>query len=144
MVKQTLVLVLGMWLLGTTAAWADDLVVVVNENAPVQNLTAEEIKNIYLGEKGFWGNTKISPVGYQDGAALQASFLDRVLSVSENVYKTYWIKRIFREGGMPPDKAGSVDDALRMVTQHSGGITFVPASKVAGASGIREVYRMPN
>jgi len=134
----------GVFAMGFGTAWAEDIVIVVNDNAPVQSLDAREVKEIYLGETGYWGDQRITPVGYQDGTPIQGTFLDKVVNISENVYKTYWIKRIFREGGVPPTKAGSSEEALRMVSQSAGGITYIPASALASAGGVREVFRVTN
>jgi ABC-type phosphate transport system substrate-binding protein len=135
---------LALWFAGAGVAWADDLVVVVNSQAPVQKLTDKDIKDIFLGEKGFWGDVKIVPVGYVDGAPIQNEFLDKVVNISENVYKTYWIKRIFREGGTPPKKAASAEEALSIVSRNPGAVGFVYASQLAGATNVREVLRVRN
>ena len=144
MAKRALMWAFGLLLFGASAVWAEDIVVVVNDKAPVQSLTEQDIKDIYLGETGFWGSTAIKPIGYQDGTSIQSSFLDKVIKTSENVYKTYWIKRIFREGGVPPAKAATPEEALRDVSSNVGGITYVPASALSGASGVREVFRVAN
>jgi ABC-type phosphate transport system substrate-binding protein len=144
MAKHVLTWALGLLLFGASAAWAEDIVVVVNSQASVSSLTEQDVKDIYLGETTYWGDTRITAVGYQDGTTIQGSFLDKVMKTSENVYKTYWIKRIFREGGVPPSKAGSPDEALRTVGNNAGGITYVPASAMAGASGVKEVFRVTN
>jgi len=116
--------------------------VVVNAKAPVQSLSAKEVKEIFLGETAYWGDVKIVPIGYVDGATVQTDFLDRVVHVTENVYKTYWIKRIFREGGTPPRKVGSAAEALTAVSRSPGGIGFVYASELGGATDVREVLRV--
>jgi len=135
---------LALWLMGVGIAWADDLVVVVNSQAPVQQLTNQDVKEIFLGEKTFWGDVHIVPVGYVDGAAIQSEFLDKVINISENVYKTYWIKRIFREGGTPPRKAATAEEALSMISRNPGAVGFVYGSQLAGATNVREVLRVAN
>jgi ABC-type phosphate transport system substrate-binding protein len=137
-------LALALLLVGAGAARAEELVVIVNDKAPVQSVTAKDVKEIFLGEITFWGDLKIVPVGYVDGAAVETDFLERVVRVTENVYKTYWIKRIFREGGTPPRKVGSAAEALTAVARTPGGIGFVYASELAGATGVREVLRVPD
>jgi len=67
-----------------------------------------------------------------------------VVNISENVYKTYWIKRIFREGGTPPRKAASAEEALSIVSRTAGAVGFVYASQLAGATNVREVLRVSN
>ena len=135
---------LALWLSGVGIAWADDLVVVVNSQAPVQQLTDKDVKEIYLGEKAYWGDVRIVPVGYVDGASIQNEFLDKVVNISENVYKTYWIKRIFREGGTPPKKAATPEEALSIISRNPGAVGFVYGSQMAGATNVREVLRVPN
>lgn len=144
MAYRVIALALALWLGGVGAAWAEDLVVVVNSQAPVEKLTAKEVKDIFLGETVFWGEVKIVPVGYVDGASIQNDFLDKVVNISENVYKTYWIKRIFREGGTPPRKAASAEAALGAIALSPGAIGFVYASQMAGATNVREVLRVSN
>jgi len=144
MAKRALSWALGLLLFGASAAWAEDIVVVVNSQSPVSSLSEQDIKDIYLGELTYWGDTRIAPVGYQDGTSLQGLFLDNIIKTSENVYKTYWIKRIFREGGVPPSKAASPEAALQTVGGNKGGITYVPASALSGASGVKEVFRVAN
>lgn len=138
------VLTLVLLLFGTGLARAEELVVIVNDKAPVQSVTAKQVKEIFLGETAYWGDVKIVPIGYVDGAAVQTDFLDRVVHVTENVYKTYWIKRIFREGGTPPRKVGTTAEALATIARSPGGIGFAYASELAGATGVREVLRVPD
>jgi ABC-type phosphate transport system substrate-binding protein len=140
LVAVTLVLLLS----ASGVARAEELVVVVNATAPVQSLTPKDVKEIFLGETAYWGDVKIVPIGYVDGAAVQNDFLNRVVRVTENVYKTYWIKRIFREGGTPPRKVGSTAEALTTIARTPGGIGFVYASQLAGATDVREVLRVPD
>jgi len=141
-VPRWVMLALALLLAGAGVARAEELVVVVNAKAPVQSLSAKEVKEIFLGETAYWGDVKIVPIGYVDGATVQTDFLDRVVHVTENVYKTYWIKRIFREGGTPPRKVGSAAEALTAVSRSPGGIGFVYASELGGATDVREVLRV--
>jgi len=129
-------------LLAAAPVRAEDLVVVVNEKAPVTHLTPQEVKEIYLGEAAYWGEVKIVPLSYADGAAIHGDFLHRVLNISENAFKTFWIKRIFREGGAPPRKMGGPAELLATVARSPGAVGYVYADQLAGATGVREVLRV--
>jgi ABC-type phosphate transport system substrate-binding protein len=142
--SRRILLTLAVLLAGAGVVRAEDLVVIVNDKAPVKSVTAKEVKEIFLGEMTFWGDLKIVPIGYVDGAAVETDFLERVVRVTENVYKTYWIKRIFREGGTPPRKVGGAAEALATLARTPGGIGFVYASELAGATNVREVLRVPD
>ena len=61
--KQVIIWALGFFLLGASASWAEDIVVIVNNNVVVNSLTAQEIKDIYLGETEYLGNEQVARMG---------------------------------------------------------------------------------
>lgn len=142
MAKKLTLWLLGVFLLTAGNAWAEDIVVVVNTNAPVQSLSANQIRNIYLGDSRRWGSVRIAPVDNQSSAALQGEFLNAVLHMDMGAYNSYWIKRAFRDGLMRPSVMKSSEAALRAVAGDKGGIGFFYASDASGATGVREVYRI--
>lgn len=143
-VRLVVAAVLSLFLTGVSSLRAEEIVVVVNAKAPVTQVSAEQVRAIYLGEVTFWDGVRVVPVGYQDGFAVQQAFLERVVRLDETRFKTYWIRRIFQEGGVPPKKATSQENALDIIARHEGGIGFVLASHLPMTEDIREVLRIPN
>jgi ABC-type phosphate transport system substrate-binding protein len=129
--------------LGAAPAWAGEIAVVVNEQSPIQALSPEQVRALFLGERRFWGKVRVFPVTYSENAPIMRTFLNRVLGMDANAYKVWWIQRIFRDGDVPPARAGSAEEALRAVAANAGGIGFVDAEAVAGSDGVRAVYRFP-
>ena len=142
MTKKVILWLLGVFLLTAGNVWAEDIVVVVNANAPVQSLTANQIRDIYLGESRRWRGVRIAPVDYRGSTTLQGRFLDSVLYMDISAYNNYWIKRAFRDGLKRPTVAVSPREALQAVARSAGGIGFFYASDASGATGVREVYRI--
>ncbi len=142
MVKKVTLWMLGVFLLTAGNVWAEHIVVVVNANAPVQSLTANQVRDIYLGEKRRWNGVRVAPVDYKSNQTLQDRFLDSVLYMDASAYNNYWIKRAFRDGLKRPTVAVSPQEALQAVAQNAGGIGFFYASDVSGATGVREVFRI--
>jgi len=130
-------------LLGAVPARAGEIAVVVSDRAPVQTLTPEQVRAVYLGEHPFWGKVRIFPVAYSENAPIMQAFLARVLGMDVNAYKVWWIRRIFRDGDVPPTRVGSTAEALRVVASHPGGIGFVEADQLTDAAGVRTVLRFP-
>jgi ABC-type phosphate transport system substrate-binding protein len=121
---------------------AEPIVVVVNGKAPVQQLTGDEIKAIYLGEQGYWGQTKIRPISYRSPRGVQSDFLRRIVQINPANYAKYWIHRIFREGGVPPATADSRADLLRTVANQDGAIGFLFAADLPdNPKRVKTVYR---
>jgi hypothetical protein len=118
-----LALGLGASLLGT-AALAGEVVA----NASV-TLSAEEVKDAFLGDKQLAGTVKLVPV---DNAAQQADFVAKVLQTDATKYAARWTKKAFREGLTAPAVKGSDAEVLAFVKATPGAVGYVagPSSGV--------------
>jgi len=130
------------FLLAGTPAHASEMVIFVAENSVVQNMSLDDLSDIYLGEITYVGNEKLTPVFFVEGNDARADFLREVLHVSNNVYKTHWMKRIFREGGVPPLESTSEVSAINAIMDNPGGVGFVYASVIEKIPGTRELLRL--
>ena len=115
-----------------TAAWstlarpadAADVFVIAHADLAV---SAEDIRDIYLGDRQITGGVRIAPL---DNASLQHEFLDRVVRLDAGRYGTVWTKKGFREGlNAPPVKASDLEvaSAVRARPGTIGYVSAVPA-----------------
>jgi ABC-type phosphate transport system substrate-binding protein len=132
----------ALWALCGAPALADEIVVAVNPKVDVEPITANDVRAIFLGERKYWDGTRVYPVAYPDGSDLMQDFLRQVLDMSVNEYRSWWIKRIFRNGDLPPVTEGSPADAARAVAIHPGGIGFFRSADLEGTTGLRPVLRL--
>jgi ABC-type phosphate transport system substrate-binding protein len=126
---------------GPALASAAEIVVVVNDRVPATHLSRAEVRAIFLGQHQFWDGIRIVPVTYPDAAPIMQVFLGRVLGMGLKEYRSWWIKRIFREGDTPPVRVNSPLDALQTIGANPGGIGFVRADQLGQMNGMREVFR---
>ncbi len=104
------------------AALADQFVIA----HPSVNLTAGEVREVYLGEKQFAGSVKLVPV---DNGALQDAFLAKMLNMNAQKYETAWIKKSFRDGLIaPPSRSGDAD-TLDFVKRTPGAVGYIKADR---------------
>ena len=103
----------------TSGANAGDLYVICNVGVTLQ---PSEIKDTFIGEKGFVGTVKLAPA---DNSAAQAAFLEKVLKVDAVKYAGIWTKKSFRDGVNPPPIKASDAEALAYVKQTPGGCGYV-------------------
>lgn len=106
----------------TLAAWsahAGDLYVV---SGAAVNLSADEVREVFLGDKQFAGSVKLSPV---ENSALQADFQSRVLKVDAARYASIWSKKGFRDGLTPPPARGGDADVLASIKANPGTVGYV-------------------
>ena len=104
--------------LAVSTARAEELLVVVHPQAPVEHLSDSQLRQVYLGESSFWGVVKIHPAVLRVPPEVYAAFMGAVAGISPGGYEAYWIRKVFREGGMPPrpfDKAADVLDYVASI-----------------------------
>ena len=117
-------------LLATGAARAD-VYLICN---PSLTLSADEARDVYLGEKQLAGSVKLVPL---DNAAAQGEFLAKVLHMDAGKYSTLWTKKGFREGLNAPAVKGSDLEVIANVKGNRGGVGYVTAP-AAGVTVIRK------
>ena len=118
------------WLLAALPASAD-VYLIAN---PGLQLSAEEARQVFLGDKQFAGTVKI--VAF-DNAAAQPEFLSKVLDMSRTRYETLWAKKGFRDGLNAPAVKASDLEVLNAVKATPGGVGYV-ASPPTGVTVIRK------
>ncbi|MBC7377293.1 MAG: phosphate ABC transporter substrate-binding protein [Burkholderiaceae bacterium] len=106
-------------LFSTGLASAGDLIVIANANVA---LTADEIREVFVGDKQNAGGVKLVPL---DNSAAQADFLAKVIKVDSAKYASIWAKKGFREGINPPAVRGSDMEVISAVKSTPGAVGYV-------------------
>ena len=115
-----------------TSQFANAAGVVVIANPDV-SVSADEVRDIFLGEKQFAGNTKLVVV---DNAPMQASFLSQVMHMDAAKYNGIWTKKSFRDGLTPPAVKSGDAEVIEFVKRTSGAIGYA-SSAPAGVKVIQ-------
>jgi hypothetical protein len=100
---------------------ARDVLVIAH---PSVALSADEVRDVFTGDKQFAGSTKLVPV---DNAAIQDEFLGKVVKIDAKKYNSLWVKKSFRGGlAIPPVKGGDAEIAA-FVKSTPGAVGYVSA-----------------
>ncbi|OFZ11214.1 MAG: hypothetical protein A2Z20_11030 [Bdellovibrionales bacterium RBG_16_40_8] len=118
-------------ILSNVDASGRELAIVTNKNYPLDSITANSAKEIYLGEKLTEGRVKIKPMENSDDE-LYNKFIENVMESTIGKYKAHWIKKVFQDGTIPPVKNNSSAEILKLIAKVSGGIGYVWADEVKG------------
>ena len=111
-------------------AGAGDLYVVCNAGVALQ---ATEVRDVFLGEKGFAGTVRLVPA---DNSASQAAFLEKVMKLDAAKYNGLWTKKSFRDGATPPTVKGGDAEALTFVKQTPGACSYLSSAPGGGVTVI--------
>jgi len=109
-------------LLAFQFANAAGIVIISNSNTSV---SADDVRDIFLGEKQFAGSTKLIVI---DNAALQSTFLTQVMHMDASKYNGIWTKKSFRDGLTPPAVKSGDAEVIEFIKRTPGSIGYVSSA----------------
>jgi len=124
------VFILGFVLL-SGASGAEAPVVITH---PGVSLTADDVRDVFLGEKQVAGGVKLVPV---DNAAEQGAFLAQVIKLDATKYATAWTKKSFRDGLNPPAVKSSDAEVIDFVKRTPGAVSYVGGAPGGGVNIVK-------
>lgn len=122
--------------LADNAAAAEPLWVIVAQDAPLDSLSREAVRDVFFGRSAL---ENITPADRAE-ESLRAAFYLRLTGQSLNSVRAYWAKRVFTGRGRPPDAvaADALPQALKNIPYL---LTYIPAGqKPAGSKIVLELY----
>lgn len=117
-------------LIGAAPAAADVYVI----SHPALELAADEIRDVYVGEKQMAGSTRLVPM---DNASLQKEFLEKAIKIDATKYGAIWTKKGFRDGLNPPQVKTGDAEVISAVKSTPGAIGYVSSAP----SGVKLVKK---
>jgi ABC-type phosphate transport system substrate-binding protein len=135
--KKLTLIIVGVALLSAgTAVFAEEdgsaIAIVVHKDVPVENLSLQELRSIFLADRQFWENrTRITLLVRAPNSDERSFVLERIYQMSEAQFRQYWIAKMFRaEVPRGPKIVLSTGMALDLVVAIPGSISFTRADAV--------------
>lgn len=97
------------------AGWANaELVVIVNANNPLDEISAKEVGRIYLGKaRAFPNGAWVNPIDQARGSAARKDFYHTYTGMSEAQAKAHWARLMFSGKGQAPTQLNGGDAAVK-------------------------------
>jgi hypothetical protein len=111
---------------------AAEVYVICHPSVP---LMASDLRDVFLGDKQFAEGTVLS---LSDNGAARETFLQRVLKMDVDKYRTAWTKKAFRDGVNPPTMSAGDAEALDFVRRAPGRCSYVMTPPGPGVAIIAE------
>ena len=117
---------------GHAQAKSNDVAVVVNPSAPVDDLSLNEARTIFRGDRQYWRNDLPIVLLVRNPPSRERNvILKQLYSMTEAEFKQYWIAKIFRaEATSGPKIVYSNSMAADLVSVIPGAIAFMAAKDV--------------
>jgi ABC-type phosphate transport system substrate-binding protein len=110
----------------------NDVAVVVNPAAPVNDLTLSEARKIFRGDRQYWSSDMPIVLLVRNPPSRERDvILKKLYSMTESEFKQYWIAKIFRaEATTGPKIVYSNSMAADLVSVIPGAIAFMSSKDV--------------
>jgi len=114
------------------ASASNAIAIVVHEDLPVDNLSLDDLRSIFLADQQFWPDrTRITLLVRAAQSEERTFVLNRIYEMSEAQFRQYWIAKMFRaEVPRGPKIVLSAGMALDLVVAIPGSISFTRADTV--------------
>ena len=109
----------------TFFAKAADYILVVHRENPVQRLSPQEVRDIFLGKKSKWGNDAPITLVMNTNEEIHEQFTRTILQKSPIQLSVYWKKILYSGVGMLPLAVKDDEAAKSYVGFHKNAISYI-------------------
>lgn len=107
-----------------------EFVLITSRKTPVTELTAVQVKQIYLGKLDVIGGMHIVPLDLRQGDPLRERFVRTYLG-GEAFLEDYWLRQKLIGDARPPRIVGDWALVVAYVRRNPGFIGYIPADRAA-------------
>lgn len=112
---------------GAYTADQPDIIVVVNESVPLEDVSLPMLREIMLGQRRFWpSGERVELVVEAKPGLARSAFVERISGMTEAQFQHYWTSLVFsHRATRPPRAAPDRRLALALVNAIPGSLTVV-------------------
>ena len=103
----------------------NDVVIVVNKNAPETDLSKERIKQIFIGKITMWSSNERIVLAMLDDDALHKAFLDKYVQRNPAQFKNTWTHLMFTGKAMKPRRFSTMEELKHFIAGNRLAIGYI-------------------
>jgi ABC-type phosphate transport system substrate-binding protein len=116
------------------AAAQGTFVLVVHSSNPVEQVTADQVTDLFLKKTKSWSHGEaVEPVDQTASSAVRIAFSRQVLDKEVPWIKGFWQKQIFSGRATPPPELAGDAEVVQFVGRSAGAIGYVRAGTALGS-----------
>ncbi len=100
---------------------------IANPSVTQTEISASDIKEIYLGNKGTWQDGASMNVGMIANQVVLAGFLTKYIDMPYRMFDFHWKQTVFSGKAVQPKKFANDAEMIQFVSSTPGAIGFVEA-----------------
>jgi ABC-type phosphate transport system substrate-binding protein len=115
---------------------ASDVQVIANSSVTAADLTAADVKEIFLGSKSSVGGSAVEPV--LGGGAAHDAFLKAYVGKTDQGLRNHFKSLVFTGKGSMPKSFASDAEVVKYVASTKGAIGYISAT--SDAAGVKKIH----
>ncbi len=120
-----------------------ELIVVVNENSPINEITPRDLSAIYLGKKHYYPSEfRVEPLDFEKHSKMRDVFYQKLVGKSSAQINAYWARLLFTGKAEPPIEYASQSRLIEQVKNNANAIAYI--DNKGDISGLKVIYRFEN
>ncbi|MCB2182107.1 MAG: hypothetical protein KQH63_08795 [Desulfobulbaceae bacterium] len=112
-------------LMSSQTAYGEEYVLISHKKSPVEQLTSQEVKRIFLGKMKKWPTGTSIQIVVNINKEVHSQFTGDVLKKSPSQFSNYWRKVLFSGKSMLPVYVKNDEEAINYVSNHEDAITYI-------------------
>ena len=128
------------WGIQSASSASGELAIIVNSSNEIQQVTVDEVANIFLGKsRELPDGTKVIPLDQLEQRGLREEFYSKVVRKSLPQLNSYWSRLIFTGRGQPPFAVSGDAEVLEFVSSNPNMIGYVDIKSLQSAQSLNNV-----
>lgn len=117
------------------------LVVVVNKESDVNQLTKTQVIDIFMGRYStFPDGIPVKPLDLPANSNIKRDFYKKLVGKDLAKIDAYWARLLFSGRASPPSTVSNLEELMQVVTSNHGSLAYLPESKVTDS--VKVVLRL--
>ncbi len=114
-----------------TAAFAEDIVVVISQKSIVNRISRDEVIDIFMGRnRQLSAGVTAEPLDLQSMSIERENFYFRLTGKSLSEINAYWARLHFTGRATPPALVRSQEEAIQRIVDNHSALAYVNRSKI--------------
>lgn len=130
---------LGLGIAASLWAAEPELVIVANENSPIQFVSATEARRIFLGVPVAIGGKAIVPILNNTSALVQEIFLQKIVFMSAPAYERRMVAKHYRDGGDLPQAIADHQQLVDTLVADTARVSYMLREAIAATPQLKIV-----
>ncbi len=108
-------------------ARAEDILVVVSLDNPIQSLSQRELVDLYMGRSHYFPDgSPVLKIDAPPESSLRQAFYQTLVEMSVAEVNAYWARLMFTGRATPPLPVGSTEDLVSLIERNPSALGYIP------------------